>query len=119
MKVGSRCVLGLLVSCLIFPTVLFFNHQNSKIPPFIEWTPDDELFCHAISDQAALPDIAQHPPSADKRNIFFLETSCNSFQRGKLFIKARQACAVESAARLNPDMDVHLLFASPGVLRGK
>ena len=36
---------------------------------------------------------------------------------GKIYITARQACAVESAARLNPNFEVNLLFASPGVFR--
>ncbi|KAL1488372.1 hypothetical protein ABEB36_014848 [Hypothenemus hampei] len=56
------------------------------------------------------------PPSLHKRNIFFLETSCNSYKMGRIFITSRQACAVESAARMNPDMDVYLLFASPGLI---
>nr|AEE63354.1 unknown [Dendroctonus ponderosae] len=116
MKVTRRYLQVLLVSCLIISTVLLLRYKNVTLPAF-EWSSADELFCHDISDQAALPDISQHPPNPNKRNIFFLETTCNSFRRGKLFIKARQACAVESAARLNPDMDVHLLFASPGILK--
>lgn len=52
-----------------------------------------------------------------KKNIFFLETSCTSSQKGKIYLSPRQACAVESAARMNPDMEVYLLFASPGVIK--
>jgi len=43
-------------------------------------------------------------------SIFFLETTCH---RGNLKISVRQACAIESAARLNPDHDVFLLLPSP------
>lgn len=44
-------------------------------------------------------------------NIFFHETSC--FGRSGAELNSRQACAVESAARMNPDMTVNLLFLSP------
>ncbi|KAF5306244.1 hypothetical protein FQA39_LY08942 [Lamprigera yunnana] len=36
---------------------------------------------------------------------------------GKITITARQACAVESAALMNPDYDVYLLFTSPGLIK--
>ncbi|XP_076225440.1 lactosylceramide 4-alpha-galactosyltransferase-like isoform X2 [Nomia melanderi] len=48
-------------------------------------------------------------PIEDK-NIFFHETSC--FDDG-LVLNARQACAVESAAKMNPSMNVYLFFTSP------
>lgn len=55
-----------------------------------------------------------YAPDADKlepgRNIFFHETSC--FGEEGLKLNARQACAVESAARMNPSMTVFLLFVS-------
>lgn len=44
------------------------------------------------------------------RNIFFHETSC--FGEEGLVLNSRQACAVESAARMNPTMTVYLLFVS-------
>ncbi|XP_067005167.1 lactosylceramide 4-alpha-galactosyltransferase isoform X2 [Anabrus simplex] len=47
------------------------------------------------------------------KSIFFHETSCASSIKGKLVLTPRQACAVESAAKMNPDLDVYLLFASP------
>lgn len=34
--------------------------------------------------------------------------------KDKISISPRQACAVESAAKMNPGMDVYLLFTSPG-----
>lgn len=45
------------------------------------------------------------------KNIFFHETSC--FGEDGLRLNARQACAVESAAMMNPKMTVYLLFMSP------
>ncbi|PNF39914.1 hypothetical protein B7P43_G17240 [Cryptotermes secundus] len=45
--------------------------------------------------------------------IFFHETSCASSVHGEIVLTARQACAVESAAKMNPDLEVYLLFTSP------
>lgn len=45
-----------------------------------------------------------------KKKIFFHETSCNP---ELLEFNCRQACAVESAAFMNPNSNVHLLFVSP------
>ncbi|KAL1488370.1 hypothetical protein ABEB36_014847 [Hypothenemus hampei] len=76
----------------------------------------DELLFHLLENGYRLPDITDNPPNLEKRNIFFLETSCHSYEVGKIIINPRQVCAVESAARLNPEMNVYLLFSSPGLI---
>ncbi|XP_074094401.1 lactosylceramide 4-alpha-galactosyltransferase isoform X2 [Cotesia typhae] len=43
------------------------------------------------------------------KNIFFHETSC--FDQG-IVLNGRQACAVESAAKMNPGMNIYLLVLS-------
>ncbi|CAH0563715.1 unnamed protein product [Brassicogethes aeneus] len=53
------------------------------------------------------------------KKIFFHETSCNSDQTGKITINAVQACSVESAAKLNPDRAVYLLYLSSGVIKNE
>lgn len=51
-------------------------------------------------------------------NIFFHETSC--LAGGVARLSVRQACAIESAARTNPNTNVFVLFASPaGFERGQ
>ncbi|KAI4457162.1 lactosylceramide 4-alpha-galactosyltransferase alpha- 14-galactosyltransferase [Holotrichia oblita] len=55
------------------------------------------------------------PPKGN--SIFFHETSCNSYKHGKIVITKREACAVESAAKLNSNRSVYVLFTSPGILR--
>ncbi|KAF7285296.1 hypothetical protein GWI33_011425 [Rhynchophorus ferrugineus] len=65
----------------------------------------------------SMVDISTVHVSAVRRNIFFLETSCNSTLMGKITTDARQACAVESGARANPNSDVYLLYASPGHIK--
>ena len=52
-------------------------------------------------------------PPAKGRSIFFHETSCASSVHGGIVLTPRQACAVESAAKMNPDLEVYLLFTSP------
>lgn len=75
----------------------------------------DSIACYRIKD-LSLPEITDiSPRKAD--SIFFHETSCNSYFKGKIEIQARQACAVESAAYTNPGYDIYLLFTSPGIIK--
>ncbi|XP_055296562.1 lactosylceramide 4-alpha-galactosyltransferase-like isoform X2 [Sitodiplosis mosellana] len=71
--------------------------------------------CYQFPDDSSgslLADIsnAKLKPS-DRRSIFFLMTSCS--WKGKIALKARQVCAVESAAYHNPNRTIFILFASP------
>ncbi|XP_075973165.1 lactosylceramide 4-alpha-galactosyltransferase-like isoform X2 [Anticarsia gemmatalis] len=54
-----------------------------------------------------LPSASDPDYSPGEKAIFFHETSC----RGG--IDSRQACAVESAARMHPNWQINLLFISP------
>jgi lactosylceramide 4-alpha-galactosyltransferase len=53
------------------------------------------------------------PPPPRGKSIFFHETSCASSLQGGIVLTARQACAVESAAKMNPELEVYLLFTAP------
>lgn len=66
---------------------------------------------HRVWDVQLLDDImlAEKKPQMGK-SVFFHETSCS---RGVVELNARQACAIESAAKSSPSWDVFLLFASP------
>ncbi|KAK4873856.1 hypothetical protein RN001_013216 [Aquatica leii] len=75
----------------------------------------DSIACYRFKERS-LPDISELNPKKGK-SIFFHETSCNSYIEGKITIQPRQACAVESAALMNPNYDVYLLFTSPGVIK--
>lgn len=74
--------------------------------------PRESIACYRIKNES-IPDISETKPKKGK-SIFFHETTCESYWSGKIVINARQACAVESAAKLNPDYDVYLLYSSPG-----
>lgn len=71
------------------------------------------------SERATLPDFEWHKPRSDGKGIFFFETSCASYKHGRIYITARQACAVESAAKMNPGMDIYLAYTAPGIVARK
>ena len=68
------------------------------------------------SNTDLLPSILSLLPAKGK-SIFFHETSCNSARNGKIVITARQACSVESAAKLNPNLEIYLLYTPSGVIK--
>lgn len=75
----------------------------------------DGIACFSTEIKDGIPDILddhEHPPPKGK-SIFFHETSCNKAEGWIIQINARQACAVESAANLNPNSTVYLLYTSP------
>jgi hypothetical protein len=61
--------------------------------------------------------IETEPTPGDK-HIIFIETGClldesQNFKYKGLVLHKRQVCAIESAARMNPDYKVHLLYSCP------
>ncbi|CAB3251878.1 unnamed protein product [Arctia plantaginis] len=100
-KPFTLSVVFFVVSCVIFLQT--------------DWSPDlyylslrafEDISCYYSYDDDHLPAIDErfNPPD---NSIYFHETSCT----GKL--NSRQACAVESAARVHPDRQVNLLFTGP------
>lgn len=92
------------------------NNTIIDWPEIIDIEPDTStttnIDCFRLEGNT-LPDISELNPRPGK-SIFFHETSCRSHAEGKITISPRQACAVESAARQNPNLDVYLLYTSPG-----
>lgn len=96
----------LMLTPLIYTVFVIYTKQLFKA---------DSIACYRLHDKS-LPEITETEPRKGK-SIFFHETSCNSYIEGKITIFPRQACAVESAALLNPGYDVYLLFTSPGIIK--
>lgn len=80
-----------------------------------DWSPDlyylsirafEDISCYYSYDGDGLPAIDEryNPPD---NSIYFHETSCTGL------LNSRQACAVESAAKVHPDRQVNLLFTGP------
>ncbi|XP_055298368.1 lactosylceramide 4-alpha-galactosyltransferase-like [Sitodiplosis mosellana] len=59
----------------------------------------------------SLEDIMKSPPK-HARTIFFHHTTCARDKNGTVTFTARQACSIESAAKLNINQDVFVLFAA-------
>ncbi|XP_034945377.1 uncharacterized protein [Chelonus insularis] len=66
---------------------------------------------HKVDSAKLLIETELTEPSKIGNHIFFLETSCP--EDGELVLNPRQACAIESAAKMNPEMEIYLLFLSP------
>lgn len=107
--------LSLFVALVFFYFAAMILPQSNTISSHMYYLfyPAESISCYRAKTNS-LPDVGNVKPKKGK-SIFFHETSCNSHMSGKIVITSRQACAVESAARLNPSFDIYLLFSSPGV----
>ncbi|XP_049820394.1 lactosylceramide 4-alpha-galactosyltransferase-like isoform X2 [Aethina tumida] len=76
-----------------------------------------DLYCYS-SLSPSLKDIMDMDIEGSN-SIFFLETSCNSHKQGKIILSPRQACAVESAAKINSEYNIYLIYASPSQIRNE
>ncbi len=102
-----------IISIVVFTYLYNFSYPNDKVYR------ECFLGSHKLND--TLIDIlkSEVKPLESGKNIFFHETSCSP-ENGILNLNARQACAIESAARVNPHMKVFVLFASKvGLRNGK
>uniref|UniRef100_A0A182QPW0 Alpha 1,4-glycosyltransferase domain-containing protein n=1 Tax=Anopheles farauti TaxID=69004 RepID=A0A182QPW0_9DIPT len=106
-----RIVCGFLFLTSVLYVVYSFGTNGTPVPNCFQITlpPDDDV----------LEDIQQSSPQPtdDGRNVFFHETSCS--KDGIIRLNARQACAIESAARANPEWNVYVLFAAPVGFRNR
>ncbi|KAG7189715.1 hypothetical protein KM043_017383 [Ampulex compressa] len=113
----KRLFLGLV--CVILFFILRISTDSDllyRISPFLDAADYSDITCYSEEiNNGGITDI-DHDSELEKlipgRNIFFHETSC--FGNDNLVLNARQACAVESAAKMNPNANVYLLFVSPG-----
>lgn len=71
------------------------------------------ISCYDDEGSNTIEEMASSAAPTRGRSIFFHETSCASSVQGGIVLTPRQACAVESAAKMNPDLEVYLLFTSP------
>ncbi|XP_012284398.1 lactosylceramide 4-alpha-galactosyltransferase [Orussus abietinus] len=91
------------------------NEFILKMAPFLGIYAEGDISCYdAKPTDGELHDFhAENGPKSPipGRNIFFHETSC--FGEDGAILNPRQACAVESAARMNPSMMVFLFYINP------
>lgn len=109
---GKTIVIFLVI---VLYSYLFLNQIWSKVgsivgpivgPITINPHDNNNITCHDLTQGDSLPDSFD-VINLEEKNIFFVETSCEGG------INSRQACAVESAARQNPEWQINLIFAGP------
>ncbi|KAL5283504.1 hypothetical protein ACFFRR_006026 [Megaselia abdita] len=70
-----------------------------------------------LTNVKRIPDLLgdiESEPRPDE-TIFFHVTNC--LPRGLVTLTPRQACAIESAAAINPELDVFVIFSSPAYIQ--
>lgn len=114
LKILTARKIAILTSFLIMITLIYIVplKEYRKIKILIS----NDISCYRYEDRATLPNILDDNPPKDK-SIFFHETSCISKEQNKISITLRQGCAVEAAARLNPNFTVYLIYTSPGTIK--
>lgn len=104
-------------TCAVLLFILMISTDNDfvqRISPFIGDREYSDITCYGEDSTGdGLPYFDtrfEFENPTDGKDIFFHETSC--FGDDGLVLNTRQACAVESAAKMNPNLNVYLLFVS-------
>lgn len=107
------------IICLILIPLIFLYNINflSKINYKLINTSHKHLIsCYFDSPPTnSLPEL--NPKEVANNSIFFIETSCN--HKNGINLNLRQGCAIESAANLNPNLQIFVLFVSASFLNNK
>ncbi|CAH1710687.1 unnamed protein product [Chironomus riparius] len=93
-----------LLVLIVLGLILFLSIKNDPSNCFLDSVWKDGKTLQEVSENSKLK---LHSTS---KNVFFHETSCNV--NGVIKLNARQSCAIESAALMNPDHNIYVLFTS-------
>lgn len=106
----------LLFICIGLP-ILYYFMDDCSIGIDLNWLfaksvteESKQIKCYDYSTLNMLEELTPETEVPVNTSIFFVETSCHD---NYLKLNSRQACAVESAAKMNPHSNVYLLFPSP------
>lgn len=103
---------------LLFISFVFLYNINflSSINQFLNTSEKHLISCYFKDKHSdTLPELNSN--EVTKNSIFFIETSCN--HKDGISLNLRQGCAVESAAKLNPNLKIFVLFVAPSFLNYK
>ncbi|XP_038212105.1 lactosylceramide 4-alpha-galactosyltransferase-like [Zerene cesonia] len=81
--------------------------QGPSLDDLLNTNTIDNLTCHYVYSDDALPLYDARVFKPPKESIFFHDTGC------KGTLNSRQLCAIESAARANPNRQVYVFFSAP------
>lgn len=96
---------------LLIPIVFLYNiHFLSNIDQLLNLSQKHLISCYFQDKHFnSLPELS--PNEVTMNSIFFIETSCN--HKNGINLNLRQSCAIESAAKLNPNLKIFVLFVAP------
>jgi lactosylceramide 4-alpha-galactosyltransferase len=97
---------------------LFLYNINflSSISEYLSASQKPLISCY-FEDKLPNSLLELNPLEVDRNSIFFIETSCK--HKNGINLNLRQGCAIESAAKLNPNLKVFVLFVSPTFINNK
>lgn len=113
LRFGARfLILFIVFNILELFVLILINHRSTLYECYMDAEPlnkSEEKLLERLED-VLRSEVSPIPG----RTIFFHETQCHSPKsRYILNLKPRQACAIESAALHNPNLQVFVLFTSP------
>lgn len=106
------------IAILIFISFIFFYNINylSNISLLLNTSQKHLISCYFKGNSSnSLPEL--NPDEVTKNSIFFVETSCN--HKNGINLNLRQGCAIESAANLNPNLKIFVLFVAPSFINNE
>jgi len=99
---------------LLVPLVFIYNVYLSDTSLFLRPSQKRLISCY-FDGSNTLPELNEH--EVTDNSIFFMETSCN--HKNGVHLTLRQGCAIESAAKLNLNLKVFVLFVAPSFVNNK
>lgn len=99
------------IICLVLVPVVFLYNINflSNLNKLINTSQRHLIYCY-FEKQHTNSLLELDPNEVTDNSIFFIETSCN--HKNGIHLSLRQGCAIESAANLNPNLKIFVLFVS-------
>lgn len=107
------CILCLLLILLVF---LYNISYLSNFSLYLDTHQKHLVSCYFEDDRSNTL-IELNPNEVAKNSIFFIETSCN--HKNGINLNLRQGCAIESVARLNPNLKIFVLFVGPSFIKNE
>lgn len=108
-------IIHIRILCLLLISLLFLYNINflNNVNQFFNSSQKHLISCY-FKDKDSSSLIELNPSEVTKNSIFFIETSCN--HENGINLNLRQGCAIESAAYLNPNTKVFVLFVAPSFI---
>lgn len=102
---------------LLIPIICLYNINLINNLNQLFNTSQKHLISCYFKDPMSNTLIELNPNEVNKNSIFFIETSCN--HNNGINLNLRQGCAIESAANLNPNLQIFVLFVAPSFINNE